>query len=95
MKEVLGFRRSSFVQSRDVLKKALIGTFAEPPRIGHAAMNTRLLMSCVGETNTVAVFVSRMFCGWALLLAVPITSAIKAVCERMDGLDVFAERLRA
>jgi predicted PurR-regulated permease PerM len=60
---------------------------------------TPLLMSRVGEMNAVAVFVSLMFWGWlwgiwGLLLAVPITAAIKAVCDRIDDLNGFAELLR-
>jgi predicted PurR-regulated permease PerM len=60
---------------------------------------TPMLMSRVGEMNAVAVFVSLMFWGWlwgiwGLLLAVPITAAIKAVCDRVDDLDGFAELLR-
>ena len=50
--------------------------------------------------NAVAVFVSLMFWGWlwgawGLFLAVPITAAAKAVCERVDGLDAYAELLKA
>jgi predicted PurR-regulated permease PerM len=61
---------------------------------------TPLLMSRVGEMNAVAVFVSLMFWGWmwgiwGLLLAVPMTAAIKAVCERVDDLNAFAELLKA
>lgn len=61
---------------------------------------TPLLMSRVGEMNAVAVFVSLMFWGWiwgiwGLLLAVPITAAIKAVCERVDDLEPLAELLKA
>lgn len=61
---------------------------------------TPLLMRRVGEMNAVAVFVSLMFWGWlwgtwGLLLAVPMTAAIKTVCERVDGLEPFAELLRA
>lgn len=57
-------------------------------------------MRRVGEMNAVAVFVSLMFWGWlwgtwGLLLAVPMTAAIKTVCERVDELEPFAELLRA
>lgn len=61
---------------------------------------TPLLMSRVGEMNAVAVFISLTFWGWiwgiwGLLLAVLITAAIKAVCERVDDLRPFAELLSA
>ena len=57
------------------------------------------LMSRVGAMNAVAVFVSLMFWGWiwgawGLLLAVPITAAAKAVCERIPDLFAFAELLK-
>lgn len=57
------------------------------------------LMSRVGAMNAVAVFVSLMFWGWiwgawGLLLAVPITAAAKAVCERVPDLFAFAELLK-
>lgn len=60
---------------------------------------TPLLMKRVGEMNAVAVFVSLMFWGWlwgiwGLLLAVPITAAIKAICDRVEDLNGFAELLR-
>ena len=49
--------------------------------------------------NAVAVFVSLLFWGWiwgvwGLLLAVPITAAVKAVCERLDDLHACAELLK-
>jgi predicted PurR-regulated permease PerM len=58
------------------------------------------LLSRAGEMNAVAVFVSLLFWGWlwgawGLLLAVPITAAIKAVCERVEDLQVYAELLKA
>jgi len=60
---------------------------------------TPWLMSRVGQMNAVAVFVSLMFWGWiwgvwGLLLAVPITAAAKAICERVPDLAPFAELLK-
>lgn len=57
------------------------------------------LMSRVGEMNAVAVFVSLLFWGWlwgpwGFLLAVPITAAIKAVCDRVESLNPYAELLK-
>jgi predicted PurR-regulated permease PerM len=56
-------------------------------------------MSRVGEMNAVAVFMSLLFWGWiwgawGLLLAVPITAAVKAVCERVPDFHAFAELLK-
>ena len=61
---------------------------------------TPWLMSRVGDMNAVAVFVSLMFWGWlwgiwGLLLAVPITAAVKVVCERVDAFTPVAEILRS
>jgi predicted PurR-regulated permease PerM len=57
------------------------------------------LMSRAGEMNAVAVFASLLFWGWiwgvwGLLLAVPMTAVIKAVCERVPEFNGFAELLK-
>ena len=56
------------------------------------------LLGKVGRMNAVAVFVSLLFWGWlwgawGLVLAIPITAAIKAVCERVEDWNGFAELL--
>jgi predicted PurR-regulated permease PerM len=61
---------------------------------------TPWLMSRVGDMNAVAVFVCLLFWGWlwgiwGLLLAVPITAAVKVVCERVDALNPVAEILKS
>lgn len=61
---------------------------------------TPWLLSRAGEMNTAAIFVSLLFWGWiwggwGLLLAVPITASIKAICERVPDLNPFAELLKA
>jgi predicted PurR-regulated permease PerM len=58
-----------------------------------------LLLGRAGEMNTAAIFVSLLFWGWlwggwGLILAVPITAALKAVCERIDDLQPYAELLK-
>jgi predicted PurR-regulated permease PerM len=60
---------------------------------------TPLLLSRLGEMNAVAVFVTLLFWGWiwglwGLFLAVPITAAIKAVCERIPEWTPVAEFLK-
>jgi predicted PurR-regulated permease PerM len=52
----------------------------------------------IGRINAVMVFISLLFWGWlwgvwGLLLGVPIMMAVKAVCERVDGLQPVAEFL--
>jgi predicted PurR-regulated permease PerM len=56
------------------------------------------LTSRAGELNTVAVFVSVLFWGWmwgawGLLLAVPITIAIKAAADHLEPLQPLGELL--
>jgi predicted PurR-regulated permease PerM len=52
----------------------------------------------IGRINAVMVFISLLFWGWlwgvwGLLLGVPIMMAVKAVCERVEGLQPIAEFL--
>lgn len=52
----------------------------------------------LGRINAVTVFISLLFWGWlwgvwGLLLGVPIMMTIKAVCERVEGLQPIAEFL--
>ena len=52
----------------------------------------------IGRLNAVMVFISLLFWGWlwgvwGLLLGVPIMMAVKAVCERVEGLQTIAEFL--
>lgn len=60
---------------------------------------TPWLMSRAGDMNAVAVFVSLLFWGWiwglwGVLLAFPITAAIKAVSERIPDMQPIAEFLK-
>lgn len=60
---------------------------------------TPWLMARVSQMNAVAVFVSLLFWGWiwgiwGLLLAVPITAAAAAVCERITELQAYGELLK-
>jgi predicted PurR-regulated permease PerM len=87
-----------------VLQTGSIGTALAASGIcaGIAAVEGNLvspwLLGKVGRMNAVAVFVSLLFWGWlwgawGLVLAVPITAAIKAVCERVEDWNGFAELL--
>ena len=60
---------------------------------------TPWLMSFAGEMSPVAVFVSVLFWGWiwglwGVLLAVPITAAVKAICERTPEWQPMAAFLK-
>ncbi len=78
-----------------------VAVFAVGAAIGGFEGNvlTPWLMKRVGQMNAIAVFVSLLFWGWiwgvwGLLLAVPITAAIKAACERIPDFNAFAELLK-
>jgi len=59
---------------------------------------TPWLTSRAAQMNAVAVFVGLLFWGWlwglpGLLLAVPLVMAVKAVCDRVEGLQAVGEML--
>jgi len=90
---------AGFVQFDSFSMAAAAGGVALGITTLEAYLLTPLLMSRVGEMNPVAIFVSLLFWGWlwgiwGLLLAVPITAAIKAVCERVEGWGAMAELLK-
>jgi predicted PurR-regulated permease PerM len=95
----IGAALAGFVQFDSLSMAAATGGVALAITTLEAYLLTPLLMSRVGEMNAVAIFVSLMFWGWlwgiwGLLLAVPITAAIKAVCERVEGWGAMAELLK-
>jgi predicted PurR-regulated permease PerM len=90
---------AGFVQSGSINIAALIGGVSAGIGVLEGYVLTPWLMRRVGDMNTVAIFVSLLFWGWiwgiwGLLLAVPITAAIKAVCERMPECSAVAELLK-
>lgn len=90
---------AAFVQFGSLGMAAAVGAVGVLIGILEGNALTPWLMSRVGEMNAVAVFVSLLFWGWiwgvwGLLLAVPITAAIKAVCERVPDFAAFAELLK-
>lgn len=96
----IGAALAGFVQFNSIGMAAGAGGVALAITTLEAYVLTPLLMSRVGEMNAVAIFVSLMFWGWiwgiwGLLLAVPITAAVKAVCERVEGWGAIAELLKA
>ena len=59
---------------------------------------TPMLMSRVAQINPVIIFASLLFWSWlwgiwGLLLAVPIMMAVKATCDRIDGLEPIGKLL--
>lgn len=85
------------------------GTFGTAILIGGASMVihtisgyllTPWLTSRVGRMNPVAIFVGVLAMGWlwgiwGLLLGVPLLTAVKAVCDRVDDLKPIGELLGA
>ena len=96
---VIAAALAAFVQFGSVGMAAAVGGISVAIGAIEGNVLTPWLMSRVGEMNTGAVFVSLLFWGWiwgvwGLLLAVPITAAAKAVCERVPDLSGFAELLK-
>ncbi len=96
---VLAAAIAGFAQSGSIGMAAAAGAICVAVGAFEGNVLTPWLMSRVGEMNAVAIFVSLLFWGWlwgiwGLLLAVPITAAIKAVCERIDDLAPVAELLK-
>ena len=96
---VLGAGLAGFIQFQSIGMAASAGGVCLAITAIEAYLLSPLLMSRVGEMNAVAVFASLMFWGWlwgiwGLLLAVPITAALKAVCERVDGWNEVADLLK-
>ena len=90
---------AGFVQFGSVAMAAAVGGVCIAIGALEGYVLTPWLMSRVGSMNAVAVFVSLLFWGWiwgiwGLFLAVPITAAAKAACERIDDLNAFAELLK-
>jgi predicted PurR-regulated permease PerM len=59
---------------------------------------TPMLMSRVAQINPVVIFASLLFWSWmwgiwGMLLAVPIMMAIKATCDRIEGLEPVGKML--
>src|SRR5262249_40998872 len=90
---------SAFVQFGSLAMASLVTAVG----IGIGALEgnplTPWLMSRAGEINAVTVFVSPLFWGWlwgawGLLLALPITTAARVVCERVPTLNPFGELLK-
>ena len=90
---------AAFVQFGSLGMAAVVGALGVLIAAIEGNVLTPWLMSRVGEMNAVAVFVSLLFWGWiwgvwGLLLAVPITAAVKAVCERVPDFSSLAELLK-
>jgi predicted PurR-regulated permease PerM len=96
---VVGAALAGFVQFGSLAMGGVLGGACVVIGALEGNVLTPWLMSRVGAMNAVAVFVSLLFWGWiwgawGLLLAVPITATLKAVCERIDDFNAYAELLK-
>jgi predicted PurR-regulated permease PerM len=96
---VVGAAVAAFVQFRELEMTAVVAGISVVIGAIEGNLLTPWLMSRAGDMNAAAVFVSLMFWGWiwgvwGLLLAVPITAAFKATCERIPEFQNVAELLK-
>ncbi len=88
----------AFVQFGDLAMPLAVGGVALLITSLEGWVLTPLLTGRVAQINTVAIFVSLIFWTWVwggpgLLLAVPMTISIKAVCDRIEGLQPVGKLL--
>ena len=88
----------AFVQFGDLTMPLTVGGVALVITSLEGWVLTPLLTGRVAQINTVAIFISLIFWSWVwgipgLLLAVPMTISIKAVCDRIEGLQPVGKLL--
>jgi predicted PurR-regulated permease PerM len=88
----------AFVQFGTITAGVEAGAIALCIRVIEGGLLAPILMGRAAGINGVALFVSLLFWGWlwgiiGTLLAVPTMMIVKTVCERIDGLQPFAELL--
>ena len=88
----------AFVQFGDLSMPLAVGGVALVITSLEGWVLTPLLTGRVAQVNTVAIFVSLIFWSWlwgmpGLLLAIPMTISIKAVCDRIEGLQPVGKLL--
>ena len=88
----------AFMQADSVAHALLVGASAGAISAAEGFGLTPVLMGRAGRMNGAAVFIALMCWGflwglWGLLLAVPMTMAIKAIADHVDGLNDVSEIL--
>ena len=88
----------AFVQFGDITMPAIVGAVTMLITTLEGWVLTPMLTGRVAQINTVAVFVGLIFWSWlwglaGLLLAVPLTISIKAVCDRIEDLEPVGKLL--
>src|SRR5581483_4123815 len=89
---------AAFLQFKTLAPTLAAGAVATVVAALEGNLITPTLTSRAGDINTVAVFVSVLFWGWlwgiaGLLLAIPITVAIKAAADHIEPLQPIGELL--
>jgi predicted PurR-regulated permease PerM len=88
----------AFVQFGDLSMPLIVGAVTMLITSIEGWVLTPMLTGRVTQINTVAVFVGLIFWSWlwgipGLLLAVPLTISIKAVCDRLEDLEPIGKLL--
>jgi predicted PurR-regulated permease PerM len=88
----------AFVQFGDLQMPLIVGSVALLITSLEGWVLTPLLTGRIAQINTVAIFMSLIFWSWVwgipgLLLAVPMTISIKAVCDRIEGFQPVGKLL--
>jgi predicted PurR-regulated permease PerM len=88
----------AFVQFGDLQMPLLVGGITLLITSLEGFVLTPLLTGRVAQINTVAIFIALIFWSWiwgipGLLLAVPMTISIKAVCDRIEGFQPVGKLL--
>jgi predicted PurR-regulated permease PerM len=88
----------AFVQFGDISMPVIVGAVTMLITTLEGWVLTPMLTGRVAQINTVAVFVGLIFWSWiwgipGLLLAVPLTISIKAVCDRIEDLEPIGKLL--
>jgi predicted PurR-regulated permease PerM len=95
---VIGISLAAFAQFGTLSSTLLAGGVASFIAAVEGYLITPRLTGRAGGMNAPAIFVGVLFWGWlwgvwGMLLAVPLLTAIKAACARIDGLHPVAELL--
>src|SRR5207248_2111653 len=89
---------AGFLQFQTIEMAAAVGGLATVVAALEGNLVTPWLTSRAGDLNTVSVYLSVLFWGWmwgswGLLLAVPLTAAVKAAADHIERLESLRELL--
>ena len=95
---IAGITIAAFAQFGTLTQTAVAGGAAAVVAFLEGNVITPKLTGHAGSMNSVAIFAGILFWGWlwgvwGMLLAVPLMTAIKAVCENVEALQPVADLL--